>query len=107
MNTSTNKAANKPATDPFEKLVFEEGIRIKDLRFYPEMDLMAVIFNNKTILKFNISDYPKLKNASDEDRNHWELENNGIAVTWETLDEDLSAVGFLKESTLQNFALGE
>lgn len=34
--------------------------------------------------------FPKLRNASDEQRKNWRLIGNGTGIHWESLDEDLS-----------------
>lgn len=40
--------------------------------------------------------YPRLRDASEEDRNSWRLISRGQGIHWEALDEDLSVAGFLK-----------
>ncbi len=34
--------------------------------------------------------FPKLRNATDDQRNNWRLIGNGIGIHWEELDEDLN-----------------
>jgi len=60
MNTSTNKF------DALESLIFEEGLCIEAIDVLPEMDLLLVILNTKTILRQRLSDHPRLKNANKE-----------------------------------------
>ncbi len=90
------------AQDPIDLLIFEKGLRIKNLFFDQELDLLAIILNNGKILECRISDYPKLKSASLEQLSSWELVGGGIGVTWDVLDEDLSAKGFIKNSALSS-----
>ncbi len=39
--------------------------------------------------------YPRLDNATTEERNHWELIGDGQGIHWPDLDEDLSLEGLL------------
>ncbi len=39
--------------------------------------------------------FPRLRDASDEDRRVWRLIGGGIGIYWERLDEDLSVEGLL------------
>jgi hypothetical protein len=40
--------------------------------------------------------FPRLRDASPEERSKWRLIGKGQGIHWETLDEDLSVVGLLK-----------
>lgn len=40
--------------------------------------------------------YPRLANASAEQRNKWELAGGGHGIHWPLIDEDLSAEGLLR-----------
>jgi hypothetical protein len=40
--------------------------------------------------------FPRLRDASDSDRNNWRFIGNGIGIHWEKIDEDLSINGLLK-----------
>jgi hypothetical protein len=89
MNTFINKF------DPLEQLIIEKGLRIAGIHFYPVLDLMLVVLNNKKILKRSISSSARLKNATSEQLFRFELLGDGVAVHWP--DEDLSLKGFLQE----------
>ena len=39
--------------------------------------------------------FPKLRDASEEERMEWRLIGGGIGLHWENLDEDLSVAGLL------------
>jgi hypothetical protein len=39
--------------------------------------------------------FPRLHNATPQQRQHWELIGRGIGLHWPDLDEDLSVVGLL------------
>ena len=40
--------------------------------------------------------FPKLRNATQEQRSHWKLIGKGIGIHWADLDEDLSVAGLLE-----------
>jgi hypothetical protein len=99
MNT-LNKKQNKKATDPFDVLILEKSLRIKNVLIDKELDLMIVLLNNGFVIKEMLSDYPTLKKASEKNLNEWRLISGGIGISWEKLNEDLSLKGFLKNSAL-------
>ena len=101
MNTS-KKIVNKRAKDPIDVLIFEKGLRANDLVIYKKLDLMILILNNGSVFNFNISDYPRLKNASEKDLKMWKKIDGGIGFHWEKLNEDLSLKGFIKTSALRD-----
>lgn len=39
--------------------------------------------------------FPRLLNASPSQRSEWRLIGNGIGISWEEIDEDLSIAGLL------------
>ena len=100
MNTSDYKVRNIKAKDPIDILVFEKGLRIKNVILDKDIDLIAVILNNGKILESKISDYPRLEKATEAQLKKWRLINKGIGITWEELDEDLSVKGFIKTAAL-------
>ena len=40
--------------------------------------------------------FPRLRDATPEQRSHWRLIGRGVGIHWEDLDEDLSVVGLLR-----------
>ncbi len=97
-----DKIVNKKAKDPFDLLIFEQGLRAKQVLLSDKkLDSLFVLLNNGTILKIALSSYPKLKNASQEELDQWELIADGIGLRWDVLDEDLSLKGMIKESALK------
>jgi hypothetical protein len=40
--------------------------------------------------------FPRLRDASDADRQQWRLIGRGVGIHWEALDEDLSVRGLLE-----------
>ena len=106
-NKNTHKIVNKRANDPFDRLIFEQGLRAKQILLADKkLDSLVVLLNNGTILKIALSTYPKLKKASQLQLNQSELVSGGIGIRWDALDEDLSVKGLIKESAL-NEALNQ
>ncbi len=93
---STLKTTTK--FDPIDSMIFKEGLRIQRLFFDPEIDLMLIVLNNKMIIKESISQFKRLRNATPEQLQHYEISRTG--VHWPELDEDLSLRGFLKQVML-------
>ena len=101
MRTS-KKIVNKKAKDPIDVLIFDKGVRAKDLVIYKQLDLMILILNNGNVFTFSISDYPRLRHASEKDLKSWKMIGGGIGFHWEKLDEDLSLKGFIQSAALNN-----
>ncbi|MGB0886889.1 MAG: DUF2442 domain-containing protein [Vicingaceae bacterium] len=97
-----NTLNNKNAKDPFDKLIFEDNLRAKQLVIDKGLDMILVVFNNGKLLKLKISDYPKLSNAKEKELLNWSFISGGIGVRWDDLDEDLSIKGFIKTAALNN-----
>jgi hypothetical protein len=83
--------------DTIEKLIFEEGVRIRTIDIHPELDLMLVILNTTAVLHIKISSYPTLAKAKKEILLKYELIADGVGIHWSLLDEDLSLKGFLQD----------
>lgn len=41
--------------------------------------------------------FPRLRDASDEQRKHWRLIGRGIGIHWEDVDEDISVASLLQD----------
>lgn len=39
--------------------------------------------------------FPRLRNASDQQRNNWRLIGGGVGIHWEAIDEDISIESLL------------
>jgi hypothetical protein len=103
MSTSRSKkhkdqVRDKRSNDPFDQLIFEKGLRIRHLLLDRGIDLLAVVLSNGAIIKSKLSDFPKLRKATEKQLNHWELISEGIGIEWPDLDEDLSLKGFINSS---------
>ena len=42
-----------------------------------------------------LSWFPRLRNATNDQRQQWELIGNGVGIHWESIDEDISVAGLL------------
>jgi len=90
------------SSDLIEKLIFEKGLRIKNVLTDKSLDLLVLILNNGKLIQTNLSLYPILKSATHENLENWTLIGNGIGVHWTNLDEELSLKGFIKGLALKN-----
>ena len=59
-------------------------------------DLLTVHLEDGRIISVPITYFPKLLNASAEQRQHWRLIGKGQGICWEEIDEDLSVEGLLR-----------
>lgn len=66
--------------------------------FNQDLDIMLILLNNKKILQRKISMTERLKSASLEQLQNYEVSRTGIHRP--NIDEDLSLRGFLKEEML-------
>jgi len=99
-NIKDEKVVNKRSSDPFDRLIFEKGLRIKQLMPDKSLNTMLILLNNGHALKVPINHFSKLKAASQADLDKWSLSGNGIGIRWDAIDEDLSLKGLIKESAL-------
>ena len=71
-----------------------------------EKDCLVVLLDDGRSLSVSLEWFPTLRDATDAQRNNWELLGGGIGIHWEELDEDLSVAGLLNPSShLQNDVL--
>jgi len=81
------------------------GERVKDVRFTE--DTMSVdLLDGRTIV-VPLAWYPKLLDASPEDRQNWKLSGAGFGIHWPDIDEDLSTEGLLRGAPAAAEAIGE
>ena len=86
--------------DEIEKIIYKYGLRIKAMHFHKDVDLMLIILNNKKVLVRTISEFKRLKNATEKQLNRYLLIGKGTGVHWPDTDEDLSLKGFVKYEML-------
>ena len=99
--TPTSTVKFGKGMDPIETLILREGLRIVDVHPYKELDLLAVVLNSGDLLQARISDFERLKTATDAQLKKWQLIGGGIGIHWEAVDEDLSLRGFIRDAAQQ------
>jgi hypothetical protein len=93
---------DKPiAPVPIEAMILKEGLRIKDVLPCGDIDLLAIILNSGDVLQACLSDFERLKKASDAQLKKWRLIGGGMGGHWEGMDEDLSLRGFIRDRVQQ------
>jgi len=100
--TISKRSDNKRPSDPIDRLIIEDGLRIKDVYVRKDLDLLLLVLNNGTVLRSSISAHKRLKGATRTVLSSWNLIAGGRGVQWEKLDEDLSLRGFIQETSLRN-----
>ena len=70
------------------------GARVAGVQF--SEDAVSVELADGRIISAPLAWYPRLLNASEADRNAWELAAGGYGIHWPTIDEDLSVEGLLR-----------
>lgn len=60
-----------------------------------EARLVVDLMDGRTIA-VPLAWYPRLANATAQQRNHWELAGGGYGIQWPDIDEDLSTEGLLR-----------
>ncbi len=68
--------------------------RVLDVRF-DEHSLIVDLMDGRTI-SAPLAWYPRLANATHEQRAHWEKCGGGYGIHWPDVDEDLSTEGLLR-----------
>ncbi len=68
--------------------------RVKDVVVGDEV-LRVVLMDGRTI-EVPLRWYPRLWNATAEQRSHWEVCGGGYGIHWPDVDEDLSTEGLLR-----------
>jgi len=99
MNFS-NKISNKNSADHLDKLIFEKGLRARNVVVDKKLDLLLVILSNGNVLQDKISSYSRLRSASQKQLENWELISKGVGIHWPELNEDLSVKGLIKSAAL-------
>ena len=70
------------------------GERVRDVHFTEET--MAVDLADGRTIIVPLVWYPRLLNASTEQRSQWKVAGGGYGIHWPDLDEDLSTEGLLR-----------
>jgi hypothetical protein len=92
--------------DTLEQLIYDEGIRIKEIDVHPDLDMLLIILNTGSVLQAKLSIYPRLYNSSIETLKRYELIGKGTGIHCPDIDEDLSLKGFLRDA-IKTQVMGE
>ena len=68
-------------------------VLITEVSFVDEV--LQVFLSDGREIRVPLEWFPKLRDASPEERLHWRLIGKGIGIHWPDLDEDLSLEGLL------------
>ncbi len=71
----------------------DPGERVENLSF--DEDSLSVALRDGRIITVPLAWYPRLSEATDEERGNWELCGGGYGIHWPDVDEDLSTEGLL------------
>jgi len=58
--------------------------------------MLEVYLSDGREIRVPLEWFPKLRDASPEERQHWRLIGKGIGIHWPDIDEDLSLEGLLR-----------
>ncbi len=64
-------------------------------RVYFDAERLHVCLLDGREISAPLSWFPRLRNATNEQRQRWELIGNGVGIHWEAIDEDISVAGLL------------
>ncbi len=59
-------------------------------------DALQVVLSDGRVVSVPLSWFPRLQNASPQQRRDWELIGGGIGIHWESVDEDISIASLLQ-----------
>jgi hypothetical protein len=96
-NKDADKVSIKKSSDPFDKLIFEKNIRIKQFVINKELGLIVLLLSNSAVIKVAVKHFPHLKGAIKEELEAAEIRGAGVGLRWPLLDEDISLKGLIKE----------
>jgi hypothetical protein len=70
--------------------------RVADVRC-DDTTLTVTIANGSTVTA-PLADYPRLRDATPEQRAQWEVSSAGYGIHWPAIDEDLSVEGLVRRA---------
>jgi len=81
------------------------GERVKDVRCTAD-ELIVELLDGRTIC-VPLAWYPRLLEATPEQRARWEVSGAGFGIHWPEVDEDLSTEGLLRGAPAPRARVGE
>ncbi len=70
-------------------------IEARALKVWFDLDNMWILFADGRQLSIPLSYFPRLLNASEDQRNKYIVSGGGTGLHWEEIDEDISVEGLL------------
>jgi len=64
----------------------------KNIKILFDNDSVLLCAGNSDVFSQRLVDYPRLRNATDEQKTKWKL--SSVGIHWEELDEDISFESF-------------
>lgn len=61
-----------------------------------DAEMMHVRLSDGREISVPLEWFPRLRDASEEQRKHWRLIGKGVGIHWEELDEDISVEALLR-----------
>ncbi|MGP9635383.1 DUF2442 domain-containing protein [Halomonas sp. AOP43-A1-21] len=74
-------------------LIADTDLRVMNVNI--DDDRLVVELMDGRLIGVPLAWYPRLANATPEQRNHWEVAGAGYGIHWPDIDEDLSTEGLL------------
>jgi hypothetical protein len=74
----------------------DDGTRVSTVSFPEGQETLCVTLVDGRSITVPLAWYPRLLNATPEQRNNWEICGGGFGIHWPEIDEDLSAEGLLR-----------
>jgi predicted RNA-binding protein with PIN domain len=78
----------------YNQLAIRADERVKNVYFTEET--ITVDLMDGRVISVPLTWYPRLLNATSEQREQWEVCGGGYGIHWEDIDEDLSTEGMLR-----------
>ncbi|MCA1773157.1 MAG: DUF2442 domain-containing protein [Halomonas sp.] len=74
-------------------LIADTDLRVMNVNI--DDDRLVVELMDGRLIGVPLAWYPRLANATPEQRNHWEIAGAGYGIHWPDIDEDLSTEGLI------------
>lgn len=65
-------------------------------RIWFEDDMLHVLLTDGRVVAVPLEWFPRLRDATADQRNNWRLIGRGVGIHWEDVDEDISVAGLLR-----------